>query len=583
MPLPQIQARPLASQGGFTQTAGMVEQAQGDLFSGLAESAVALRRTLQPMLDEQAKAQASRDVREAAKARENGDYAPDVPLRRILTQQDSVYNQTARAGIAAQAKNDISDAVRQLSLDFEYDPQGFEEASNQFLEKYGESLDTDPVMQLQLETEAQETFKSTQFQIETRKRAAVTSEAQQALEKRLEYLQGQRDTMIEQDGAGAVLTKDWAALEDESRNVIGILTANPAYGWSEERAAEALDGIANAGQELVAAQELEGIYYKPSTEGGGVPGAMNYIEKTVDRMELTDAERIGAKSRLQGRLNWLQTKEAAKDKAEVDQKKALVAAGKESAATYEAHLLEQMALGEPPSVDDISQLRSYVEAGWMKPSRMQVFVNAATSTTPMQADQVTLALLYDSANDPDMTREDLEQLTMSAMANPEANMTASQRQSVLAEFDKVTEKRFKVGKETLEGYFKTGFMDVDTAAVTSARTRAEQELRDWADEHPDYTRAQIEAKAKSLAVESGRRMPRPPKPTIPGFTHPLVINVDNLDQWSEGARVALLDALDKGEIDESEFTRRDAMIDEYAAWQNMQTKMAQESVSNATE
>jgi hypothetical protein len=581
MPLPQIQDRPLATTGGFTQTAGAGEAAQANLFAGLAEGAMALRKTLQPMLDEAARQQAARDVRDIARARENGETAADTPLRRVLTQQDQVYNQTARAGTAAIAKNDFDAAARQMEMEFEFDPQGFEQASSAFLQKYSESLDTDMVMQLQLETEAQGLFDTTRSGIEARQRQAVTKEAQQALEARLDNLQAKRDTLIEQEGAGAVLSPEWENLILESENVIGILTANPAYGWSEERAAQALDGIANAGQELIGKQEIAGIYYKPADQGGGVVGAMGHIDKVVDRMDLTDAERIGMRSRLQGELNWLVAKDAAVAKADKDAEKALKEAGEKNAAQYEALLLEGMAAGEPPSLDQISNLRAFVEAGWMKPSRMQVFVNAATSTSPTQYDEVTLALMFDSANDPDMTREDIEQLTLSAMANPESNISASDRQRVLAEFDKVTEKRYKVGSETLEGYFASGFMDVDSAAVRAARTRASEELRDWAEEHPDYTRRQIEDKAKSLAVEAGRRMPRPPKPAIPNYSHPVDLSADNLDQWSKSARVALLDAFENGGVDESEFARQDAMIDEYVAWQNMQTRLAQEAVRDA--
>ena len=581
MPLPEIQRRPLAtSQSGFSEGAGVAERAQGSLFEGLANAARQLRAQLQPEVNQQARDQAAEDVVKAAEAREDGTFVVETPRRMILTQQDEVYNQTVTAGIAAQASNDIAAASAKLEQEYEFDPEGFERASKAFRDKYTGTSELGASLSLQIDQQADREFGATAARITARKRAADTAEKQQALEDRLNYLNGKMDTAIERDGPEGAFGLEYQDAEEEFLDVVKTLVNNPAFGWSEERAAELLDGVANRKQELVGISEMERVYREPATKGGGVVAAMKYIDRAVNSMELDQQERIGARSRMMQRLNWLQQMDQVDEKAKADRDKALIEAGEKVAKIYEAGLLERMGGGVQPTQQEIATLGDMVEAGWLEPARMQVYVNAATSTTPLVSDEINLAAMYDYARTPGVTREDVERVTLQSMGA--TKISARDREGVLDEFDKFNDDRLKPGKDMLEGFFATGFMDIDSAAVKTAKARAESDLLTWFEQNPDATRPQIEQRAKLLAVESGRRMPRPPMPQIQGFSGSRFVTLETVDEWSAQARAAALAALESTG-DQTAFLDANRKIDEQIAWQREQARMMQESVSNVQE
>lgn len=579
MPLPEIQRRPLAvGQTGFSEAAGAKEEAQGSVFRGLANAAAELRQRLQPELNQRARDQAAEDVVKAAEAREDGTFVVETPRRMILTQQDEVYNQTVTAGVVAQASNDLSKAAAELETKYEYDPEGFEAASTAFRDKYTGMSELGAALSMEIDLQADREFASTSARITARKRAADTAEKQQALEDRMNFLNGKMDSAIERDGPDGAFSLEYQYAEEELLEVVNTLIDNPAFGWSEERGAEMLDGVANRKQELIGISEMEKVFLTPATKGGGMVAAMQYIDRSVKGMELDQQERIGARSRMMQRLNWLQQQQSIQDSEKEARDKALKAAGEQVANEFEAGLLQRLGAGTKPRSEEIGVLGDMVVAGWIKPERMGFYVNEATSTTPVVADEINLAALYDYARTPGVTRAMLEEVSIQAMGT--TMISATDREALLKEHDNWNDERVKPGKELLEGFFATGFMDIDSAGVKSAKARAESELMTWFSENPEATKAQIEQKAKILAIESGRRMPRPPMPQIPGFNNSRYVTLETVDEWEMQATAAALAAYDAtGDL--SAYLDANRKIEEQVAWQREQARLMQESVPNA--
>lgn len=583
MPIPEIQRRPLATgSSGFSEAAGVAETAQSNAFRGLADAARQLRQRLQPELNQRAADQAAQDVIKAAEAREDGTFVVETPRRMILTQQDEVYNNTLEAGITAQASNDLSKAAADLEKKYEFDPEGFEAAAKKFRDNYTGMSDLGAALSLQIDTQADREFAAVGSRITARKRAADTAEKQQALEDRLNFLNGKMDSVIEREGGMGVSSLEYQYAEEELLDVINTLIDNPAFGWSEERGAEMLDGVANRKQELVGISEMENIYRTAAGKGGGTVAAMSYIDRAVNGMELDQQERIGARSRMMQRLNWLQQMDAVGDAEKKAKDDALKAAGEQYALEYDADLLRRTAAGTKPTLPEIDVLGDMVEAGWLPISRMQTHVSEVTSLTPGVSDELNLAALYDYARTPGVTREDVEDVSRQAMGSG-VLITARDREQLLADFDNITSDRLKPGNELLEGFFATGFMDIDSAGVKSAKARAQSELETWFSENPEATRPQVEQKAKMLAIESGRRVPRPPMPTIPNFNNSRFVTPETAEDWATASRAAAFQALNAGAMDQSAFLRANQQIDEQLAWQREQTRLMQETVPSAPE
>ncbi|MEL7111394.1 MAG: hypothetical protein AAGK93_00470 [Pseudomonadota bacterium] len=576
MPLPDIQARPLTQNPGAVADTGEAD-AQLSLFSNLATQSRRFRQRLQPVLNEQAREQGARDVLEAAKDREDGSRAPEVPLKRAFSQQAHVYNQVVATGILANAKADYQTEVNRLRVEHEFDPEGFEAAAEQFIETYSEGLgDTAPDLLLALENEARGMFGAAGVRIAEQTRVRQVRETQDALQRRLGQVQAEITTLLEQDGAGAVLGDEYRSLEDEAVDIIDILADNPAYGWSDEQAAEAIDSLNNQSQEVVGIQMMEAEFHK-----NGPAAAMAFIDKTINAMTLDQGERIGARSRMQSELSilmQLEGMEEAERKAKVDAEHEEL---KGIVRNYEGNLLERMSLGEKPTAQDMTAMNLFVTAGVMTPSRMNTYVNAMLADDETPADQVFQASLFDFARTPGVTREDVEIATVDAIAA--GNLSTSERETILREFDRANDDRFKTGQAVIDGMFSTGFMDIDTAEVKAQKVQAESELRDYFDRNPEATPSMLEQKARQLAVEYGRRVPAPPVPQIPNAETADFIDPQNIEMWARDARLSALQALDAQDYTPDEFTRAMDMIDRREAWQRDQIRLQQESVSAPTE
>ncbi len=575
MPLPDIQRRALTGNPGSIADTGAAE-AQSSLFSGIAQASRQFRARLQPELNRQAREQAAEDVLEAAKNREDGSRVPEVPLKRAFSQQAQVYNQVATTGVLATAKADYAEEVRRLRAEYEFDPDGFNEASEKFIAGYSEGLDLPGDLLLSLETEANQMFSAEGARIEANARARQTRETQDALQRRLGQVQAEMTTTLENEGAVSVFTDEYKRLEQEAIDLVSILADNPAYGWSDEQAAEALDAISNQSQEVVAIQMMQATFYKD-----GAAAAIGYIDKAINGMVLDQQERIGARSRMQSELAilmQLQGLEEAERKAAHDQE---VEKLEIAARGFEADLLQRMSQQEKPTDQDISTMNFLVRAGAMKPARMNTYVNAMLSDETTPSDEVYQGVLFDFAREPGVTREEIEIATIDAVGS--GSITAAERESILRAYDQFNDDRYKAGQNVIDGMFSTGFMDIDTAEVKAQKALAESELADFFQRNPEATNSQLEQKARQLAVEYGRRIPAPPVPDIPGAPPAQFIDPQNIGAWAEEARLSALEALEANNYSPDDFTRAMDMIDRREAWQRDQMRLQQESVSAPTE
>lgn len=575
MPLPDINSRPVTQNPGFVADTGAAEGA-ASLFSNLANEARGFRRRLQPVLNAQAEEQAAQDVLEAARNREDGNRAVEVPAKRALSQQAGVYNQVVTTGIMANAKADYAEQVQALRAKHQFDPEGFEEASEQFLSKYSENLDVSGDLLMSLELEGRAMFGAEGARITEQVRARQVQETQDSLQRRLGQVQAEMTTLLENDGAVATFADEYKGLEAEAVDLVTILADNPVYGWSDEQAAEALDGIGNQAQEVVSIQQMQATFYKD-----GAAAALGYIDEAINAMTLDQQERIGARSRMQSELSMLMQLDNIEEKERKDAHDERVEELEAAALGFEADLLQRMSQREKPTDADMTSMNMLVRAGALTPARMNTYVNAMLADESTPNDEAFVATLFDVARDPDFSRDDLENLTIDAIGG--GFIDASVRETILRANAQANDDRFKAGQNVIDGMFATGFMDIDTAAVKSQKAMAESELRAFFDARPEATASDLEQKAKQLAVEYGRRTPAPPTPSIPGAPAAGFIDPQNIGPWAEQMRISALDAYEAGNYSPEEFTDAMNKIDDREAWQRSQMRLQQESVSAPSE
>jgi hypothetical protein len=573
--LADVSGRGVLQATGFAADDGGAA-ATASLFSGLAQSSRRLRQQLQPMLDQQAENQALEDVRDAAEARENGRTAVNVPARFALSRQAQVYNQVVEAGVLATSKSDIQDAINEARDKHRYDPEAFRAELDEYLEGYTSGLGKrklDIRTLTAIEASAKATFAAEEGRITETVRVMQSKETQDALERRMSQVNAEVATLLERDGLNAVNSDEYAQLESEFVDMIDILVENPIYGWSAERGAEAVDGLLNSATEIVAGQGLEAVYHKD-----GAAAALKYIDGAVNGMTLDQQERIGARSRLSQNLSVLQQMtalERAEAKANNDE---TIEKLEQGARSFEADVLLRLGQGQKPTQSDLRRMAMYVEAGALKPTRMQTYVNAATSEEPSFADEQSVATFFDMARTPGTPREELEQLTLNEIGN--GTLTWSARERILDEHDSYSDEQFTAGVDVIDGFFEIGIMDFNRGEVRAQKGEAVIELQEWYRQNPDATKAAVRQRARQISLELGRRAPRPPMPMLAGADPIDQPDQNNYEQWKEEAMLAAADLYS----DDPEALNRNIRIinRQVEYWKNRQ-RYQQETIIDVTE
>ena len=318
------------------------------------------------------------------------------------------------------------------------------------------------------------------------------------------------------------------ALENEASNIVDILVDNPLYGWSAERGAEALDELMNQGTELLQVQGMEQVYFED-----GSLAAMNFIDESVNRMTLDQGERIGARSRLQGRLSILQQMTALEEDAKEEEVDRIKAQAEASANAFEADLLSRMGEGEKPSRTDMMRLNAFVTAGIIKPARMSVYVNARTSDDPSQDDVLNRINLIEYARSGVSRQDVVDQAT--ALVSSQTVGIEAYNEALSAAWEESQDDRLREGEDMIDGLFAASWMDRAFGGVQAKKAEAKSDLRSWFANNPDVTIMDVRERARRIGQEYQRTAPEPPLPVMPGFAHPTFLGVDNVDEWFEQA------------------------------------------------
>lgn len=549
--LPQIRSNTIETPSIVPASGGA--DAATSLFSTLAQSSQRMRQDLQPYLDQQTRDQAAADVLAARDARDENGLALDVPTRRVLTRQDAIYNEVVSAGVISTARADFADEIERLAQEHRFDPEGYQAAASEYIEGYTSGLsnrDLSMEMVLQLETSATQAFATEGARLEANAREAQVKETQDSLERRLSQISAAMATSIERDGLEGVSSNEFEELEREASDIVDILVENPLYGWSAERGAEAIDALMNQGTELLQIQGMETVYYDD-----GALAALKFIDESVNRMTLDQAERIGARSRLQQRLSVLQQMTA----LEEDEKEAEVDAIKEraeaSALAFEAELLTRMGEGEKPTQLDMLRLNAFVTAGIIKPARMSVYVNARTSDDETPSDALNRINLMEYARS-GVDRQAVIDQAYDLIGQGSVGIEAYNE--ALAAWEESQDTTLQEGEDIIEGLFAASWMDRAFGGVQAKKAEAKSDLREWYSNNPDISVQDMRERARLIGQEYQRAAPEPPLPVMPGYAHPTFLNVDNVDEWFEAAEEH---AFDLYIDDDEEFNRAIDMLE----------------------
>lgn len=508
------------------------------LFGALAQSSSQMRSQLQPYLDQQTRDRAARDVREAIEDRDDTDLALDVPTRRVLTRQDEIYNQVVTAGVVAQSQADFFDEVNKLKEEYKFDPTGYAAAAEEFVEGYTSGL-TERELSMEtvlgLETSAREVFAREGARLEDQARQIQVKETQDQMERRLSQLSAQLATGIERDHTTFIGSDEFADIQKEFDNIINTLVDNPLYGWSAERGAEALDDFMNGGTELLMVQGMEAEYHE-----NGAAAALGFIDESVNRMTLDTQERIGARSRLSNRLSILQQMTALEQKEAKEAAELLTKEGEQAALDYEADMLGKLSQGIRPTAADVQTGQLFVRAGYLKPARLNVYVNAKTSDQLNGREQGALFGAIQYARDFATTREDLDSLTQNLLTTEAIGIDEISK--VEREWEDSQDARLKAGTDLLDSFFQKSWMDIGGfGAAAAANSEARIDLRNWVDQNPESTPAQVQSQARKIADAYARNQPPPPMVVMDGFKNPTGINPTNYETYIDDASIYLLD------------------------------------------
>jgi len=507
------------------------------LFTGLAESSSRMRQQLQPYLDQQTRDRAARDVRSAIDGRDDAGLALDVPTRRVLTRQDAIYNDVVSAGVIAQSQADFQDEVNRLAENHRFDPKGFAGAADDFVEGYTSALaerELSMEMVLSLETSARQTFAQEGARVEAQTREVQVKETQDAMERRLSQLSAQLATGIERDAGVFVGSTQFAGLQKEYDDIINTLVDNPLYGWSPEQGAEAIDDFMNGGTELLMVQGMEAEFFK-----NGDAAALKFIDEGVNRMTLDAQERIGSRSRLTNRLSVLQQMSALEQQEKKDEQDALEAAGEQASLNYESAMLGKLSGQERPTRTDIAQGQLLVQAGYLKPARLNVYINAKTSDNLTGREEGALFGAIQYARDVATTQEELDSIIQDMLATETIGIDEISK--IEDEWQDTQDDRLSAGTDLLDAFFQKSWMDSAFGDSQAKNAEARISLREWVSQNPESTVQQVEVHARRIADSFARTAPPPAMVIMDGFKNPRGITPINYKEYVEDAGDYLLD------------------------------------------
>lgn len=580
--LPGLPSLPDVSPSRGTPTVQQANPSAGDVaasaFSSLAQGARDLRRELQPLLDDRARKKAREDYQAAAD--EADDDAPISPaLRRVISRQDAIYNQTVQELAHARTMNAAERTLADLRREHAYEPQAFRQAAVEWRNTYLRGVQS--AYRPELENALTGYIDDLELQVSDERRANDTREAQQALELRLENINARITSGIAEQGGDFVSTEQFAELQTEAQDVISVLVEGPQYEWSSERGARALDDVANAGREALVYHEADAVL---RTQGEAA--ALGFVEDYLETQELSPNDRIATRSRLIGHIN-----NTVRRRDLIDAQREAEADARKEAAEGEARQLQNaitraVAEGRPVDPTQVDTLQRYSDAGLLTGSEFRVTVNAINADPNAEPDQSVLASFYDEARDLSVSVDELRTATLDAVGA--GNITAAQRERILGEAEDLREAGMERGVDVIQATFARGLMDFNQAELATAEDAALNDLREWRRNNPDAPDYELRAQAVRFAAIRGREIPPPPVPQVSGAGLPPRPRdgIAAFSEWQDAAQQRVDDVLAEGS-GASETEVRAAMdmqrrLDAYAEWHRQRINY-EESLTNGGE
>lgn len=575
MNLPQIRAASPVSNPRQTSASAIEAGAAASAFADIAGAASDLRDRLQPELDRLAEERGARAADQAFEDREDENALPEVTRRRIWSRQDAVYNQALEAGVMARAQMDLEREAARLIQDHEYDPDGHETASVDFRNQYlgsGDGANFPAGMALRIEEMFDQRLTSDGLRIGLATRERQVREDQDSLERRLQQIRAAMSTGIVADPA-FVNSDEFARLQGDAINVARILADNPAFGWSDERAAQALDEIANAGQEAVLYAEVDAQFAE-----GGELAARAFIEDQLANIELTNEARIGMRSRLQQRVNAAigieNNRRAARNLAREEERLRNQEAGND----WEARALSIVLGGGRLTPEMIQEAPQHVASGALSPGQVNSLVNLPDQTD-ITEDPVTIVGQYDLARS-GVSRDVVASTTRDLVTSGE--MRISTREAILNEWEQHNSERMRSSLDTVQAFFSQNALFDFDSNLPILENSARRDLLDWSELNPDATRSQLEDQAVRLSIQRGRQVPPPPLPSLPPAPDPRTDGA-RAQEWREEAELAIESRMADGQLSEAEYNSLYRNLEHYMAWHRYQVMLNTTQVNNAGE
>ncbi|XBQ17404.1 MAG: hypothetical protein ABL308_05860 [Oceanicaulis sp.] len=538
--------------------------AMGSAFSALAQASRDMRRELQPMLDDRARRKAREDYQAASdEAEEDAPISP--AMRRVISRQDAVYNQTLQQLTQARAMNQAERSLADLRREHAYQPDQFRAAARQWRDRYLRGVDSAFKPELELAMNAQ--IDDLELAVIDERRANDTSEARQALELRLENVDARITSGFAEQGPDFATTAAFREAQAEAQDVISILVESPQYEWSAEQGAAALDGLASSGRESLVYHEVDAVL---RTEGEAA--ALAFVEDFLAGQELSPNDRIAQRSRLINRVaNTQRRLDLIAAERNREDARARAVAESEARGLLNA-VTRARAEGQPVDPLQVDALQRYADAGLISASEFRTTVNALNaSASDNEVDQGLLASLYDEARDLAVPVEDLERMTLAAVGA--GSITAANREAILSQALELREDGMERGVDAIKATFERGWMDgaTDRQALATAEDAAMNDLIDWRRRNPDAPSYEVRQAAIRFAALRGREIPPPSAPLIEAAGAPPGAHEGGqaFAAWRERAEIAIEElALEPGApLDQQrQAVRLQNELDAYEAW-----------------
>lgn len=558
--LPTVQAPGVVSGADFVSGAASAGQAAANTF-----------RTLSNTLGRVGARLEEREVDEAQREGRDAGLSGTGEERDGRTRSDRAYNAALRSGQIARGDVEADREFNRIAEEAGLDDEAFTANSEAYIERaIAEAPES-------VATELEFRLRYRQSNVQSRIRGAATEaarrEAQESLE--LSYNQANRElvTMLERD-PGAMDTDAAQEIVARQQAIIDELVANPYFGWSEERGEQAMEQAMLGAEEAVMNATVSMAY---DAAGGGPAGelaALEAVDSLLLQQDLSTQERLARRSRLQGRIQTLSTQESLRERARQDAQDAREAELERQANEFVADIQTRFLTGEPVTAEDVGVLENLRAADLLEFGQYNTLLSSLSERRDPQPDPALEEQLFQQVSEP-MPEDDLNEVLLQAVTS--GSITPGAARTIRQRWETRNDARLRSGMDILDAYFTQSAFDM-SSDIQGQKTEAESDLFDWveAQEVPP-SRAAIEQRARTLAQEAGRSLPRPPLPI--GLTEPMFGSDPNEFFNSSLDRLDGLFPENMTQEQSDQYNRAYEMLESYRSWITIQQEAARGSMN----